>query len=78
MGMFDRIWFMCPGCGGMIENTSKAGYCELKNYIASEGVPEDIYEDIKNDEMYCEKCDKTWSVFMHKPLTYKLLLAPQK
>lgn len=34
MGCFDTVWFKCPRCGGDIQEQSKGGACELKNYNA--------------------------------------------
>ena len=61
MGLFDTVCFVCPKCGGRIEEQSKAGECALAEYH-SENVPDYIAKDIEGTTVSCESCDKRWQI----------------
>jgi uncharacterized protein YbaR (Trm112 family) len=67
MGMFDTVFFICPGCKGDLSTQSKAGDCTLK-YISGDMVPVQVAVDIWNDTMYCETCDKTYYARIEDPV----------
>lgn len=68
MGMFDTAWFVCPRCGEELDIQSKAGDCNLHDYNATYGVPEDIAIDIEGELVYCPKCHKEYIVKPFKPI----------
>ena len=56
MGLFDRLWLICPGCRKRIEFRSKAGECSLENYSIWDA-PLSILADAAEDtDIYCERC----------------------
>jgi len=61
MGMFDSIMFNCPSCDSSLEEQSKSGRCMLDIYPGYK-VPVGIAEDIIGNQLYCEKCDKTYII----------------
>jgi len=61
MGMFDSIWFECPGCTEQIEVQSKRGDCVLAD-ISSDAVPLGIADDILGEQVSCPNCSRLWTV----------------
>ena len=57
MGMFDRVYVLCPKCGTGIEFQSKAGDCLLIAYTLYDAPPE-ILGDLSRDTdtKDCPKC----------------------
>ncbi len=53
MGMFDRVWAVCPKCNQTVEFQSKAGECTLQDYSIN-SVPPNIAQDIVGDEEMCD------------------------
>lgn len=54
MGMYDRVWLVCPKCGSQIEWQSKAGECHLADYSLFDAPPA-ILGDIAGEHGVC-KC----------------------
>lgn len=61
MGMYDTVNFSCPICRTHLEVQSKSGKCLLNDYSCDE-VPPEIATDIVGDDVYCDKCEKSFKV----------------
>lgn len=59
MGMFDRVWVVCPLCGERIEAQSKAGPCLLRDYNLGTAPPE-VLVDLGNQTYACSKGHEHW------------------
>lgn len=59
MGMFDYVRARCPNCGEIIEEQSKAGPCQLKDYNLY-NAPASILEDMV--EWWCNNCESRLKV----------------
>ena len=68
MGMYDTVTFTCPRCEAQLENQSKAGDCTLQRFD-QDSVPVVIAEDIREDTVYCETCQRSWTVALLEPIT---------
>lgn len=63
MGIFDRVWVLCPHCGAKCEHQSKAADPYMNNYTL-ENAPACIQHDILNEPTYCSDCGM-WHVLLH-------------
>lgn len=67
MGVFDSIYFDCPGCKDSIEVQSKAAENgpSMRTFSSNE-VPKAIAVDIDEDTVICESCARQWKVKVKK------------
>lgn len=78
MGMFDRVWFKCPGCSNRLELQSKASECQL-NSFEEEEVPSEIAVDISGEQISCPSCDGVYQVTEVRPIpTVRMRLKSQE
>lgn len=61
MGMFDTVHFKCPKCETMIEEQTKAGACDLKDYKQG-AVPPAIAACLDGDILTCLGCSTDWRI----------------
>lgn len=61
MGMFDYVRARCPDCGEVIEEQSKAGPCQLKDYTL-DNAPASVLEDMAQEEWWCNHCESRWAL----------------
>jgi uncharacterized C2H2 Zn-finger protein len=61
MGMFDTVHFECPKCGHAIEEQSKVGPLDLKDFQAS-AVPLAIADSLDGESVFCPGCDTEWRI----------------
>ena len=61
MGSFDTVTFLCPNCGSKIEEQSKAGDCELKNYSPSTAPPK-VAADLIGESVWCDSCKRSYTI----------------
>lgn len=59
--MFDSVMFVCPDCGHIIEEQSKAGPC-LLDVHSTQSVPLMIATSILNTDVYCEECHQNFII----------------
>lgn len=64
MGMFDTVRARCPECGGEIEEQSKAGPCQLKDYNLY-NAPAAVLVDLSEQELWCVHCDSRLKLRVH-------------
>ncbi len=61
MGLFDSVYFRCPGCDTELGVQSKAGDCVLVSYHQG-SVPATIADDIRGETIWCPRCRSSWTV----------------
>ena len=73
MGIYDSVWARCPSCNARIDFQSKAGRCELTNYI-SDSVPPAIAAAIDGDKRQCE-CGVIVVIGQHNPARIRMTVS---
>ena len=63
MGVYDTIHIMCPECGELYEEQSKAADCILANYTVANAPPA-ILADIANERFECSNCKTEFCVVL--------------
>lgn len=62
MGMYDKVWVICPNCGNQVEFQSKSGDCSLNNYTLH-NAPDKVLEGLLDDDYRtCETCEYTLEI----------------
>lgn len=69
MGMFDSVYFNCPGDSThpQLEVQTKVRRWPSLEVFAQEHVPVEIAYDIENEEVYCDRCCKPYKVVHVNP-----------
>lgn len=75
MGMFDKIYVQCPGCGGETECQSKSGPCQLERYKL-ESAPTKVVAGILGGLGWtvCDHCERELIIELPKPCNYVVRL----
>lgn len=81
MGVFDSVFFTCPGCGSQIEAQSKALPFPYMTRFTPEDVPLPIAVDLLYGEddrnlllVDCPKCERDWRIVSDPPLPERVTL----
>ncbi len=61
MGTYDEVRFRCPNCQQRFTVQSRAGNPTLRRY-ANDNVPTCIAEDLTDEKVWCEWCEKGFTI----------------
>jgi hypothetical protein len=75
MGVYGPIDFRCTACGGLVEGQTKADVENLFG-LRADALPENVAEDIKDDIVHCEKCNKEFKIEVRKKPGWEARIVP--